>query len=269
MLDNIPKIHLPETPQESPPQLQELPSPLAPSPLQNLPEKPILGAATDVSSQSTPTNGLFREIMKNESGLGIKADEDESQAVLHSFREQFGEGANPKDVLVVVEKSSHLDGGGYYLCFRLAYPLAANRVEALWEYISTLYLLLDRPVPSRTDPLRDLPDAGQQRSLKSSLFSFRHRMFFYQPYLDRTSEADMVEWTSKVEKARNAIHGITQTWTELKADISQMKELLGTLQTVSQNMDSLLGMLKAEMVHLKKDEETSRIAYEGMLSPLI
>ena len=215
MLDNIPKIHLPETPQESPPQLQELPSPL-----QNLPENPILGAATGVSSQSTPTNGLFREIMKNESGLGLKADEDESQAVLHSFREQFGEGTNPKDVLVVVEKSSHLNGGGYYLCFRLAYPLAANRVEALWEYISTLYLLLDRPVPSRTDPLRDLPDADQQRSLKSSLFSFRHRMFFYQPYLDRTSEADMVEWTSKVEKACNAIHGITQTWTELKADIS-------------------------------------------------
>ena len=124
MLDNIPVIHLPEPPQESPPQLQESPSPLAPSPLQNLPEENILEAATDVSSQSTPTNGPFREIMKNESGLGIKADEDESQAVLHSFREQFGEGTNPKDVLVVVEKSSHLDGGGYYLCFRLAYPLA-------------------------------------------------------------------------------------------------------------------------------------------------
>jgi hypothetical protein len=160
MLDNIPVIHLPETPQESPPQLQESPSPLAPSSLQNLPEKNILGAATDVSSQSTPTNGLFREIMKNESGLGIKADEDKSQAVLHSFREQFGEGTNPKDVLVVVEKLSHLDGGGYYLCFRLAYPLAANRIETLWEYISTLYLLLNRPVPSRTNPLRDLPNAG-------------------------------------------------------------------------------------------------------------
>ena len=50
--------------------------------------------------------------MKNESGLGMKTGEDESQAVLHSFYEQFGEGANPKDVLVVVEKSSHLDGGG-------------------------------------------------------------------------------------------------------------------------------------------------------------
>jgi hypothetical protein len=94
-------------------------------------------------------------------------------------------------------------------------------------------------------------------------------MFFYQPYLDRTSKADMVEWTSKVEKAYNAIYCITQTWTKLKADISQIKELLGTLQTVSRNMDSLLDILKAEMVHLKKDEETSRVAYEGMLSPLI
>lgn len=189
MLDNIPVIHLPEPPQGSPPQLQESPSPLASSPLQNLPEENILEAAIDVSSQSTPTNGPFREIMKNESGLG----EDEPQAVLHSFRGQFGEGTNLNDVLVVVEKSSHLNGGGYYLCFRLAYPPVANRVEALWEYISTLYLLLDRSVPSRTGPLRDLPNAGQQRSLKYSLLSFRHRMFFYQPYLDRASEADMVE----------------------------------------------------------------------------
>ena len=79
----------------------------------------------------------------------------------------------------------------------------------------------------------------------------------------------MVKWTSKVEKACNAIHCIAQTWTGLKADISQMKELLGTLQTVSQHMDSLLDMFKAEMVHLIKDEETLRIAYEGMLSPPI
>ena len=85
MLDNIPVIHLPETPQESPPQLQESPNPLAPSPLQNLPEKNILGAATDVSSQSTPTNGLFREIMKNESGLRIKTDEISFAYLCHSL----------------------------------------------------------------------------------------------------------------------------------------------------------------------------------------
>jgi hypothetical protein len=47
-----------------------------------------------------------------------------------------------------------------------------------------------------------------------------------------------------------------------------MKELLRTLQTVSQNMDSLLDMLKAEIVLLKKDKETLRIAYKGILSPL-